>query len=65
MFTNSDVVLINKIDTLSYFDFDFKKAEERIHKLNPDAILFPISAKTGEGLDKVVDYLKEKIAENR
>jgi hydrogenase nickel incorporation protein HypB len=62
MFTNSDVVLINKIDTLAYFAFDFDKAKERIHKLNPDAVIFPISAKTGEGLDEVVLYLKEEIS---
>jgi hydrogenase nickel incorporation protein HypB len=61
MFAKSDVVLINKIDTLSYFAFDFTKAEERIHKLNPSARIFPISAKTGEGLEAVVKYLKKEI----
>jgi hydrogenase nickel incorporation protein HypB len=61
MFTKSDVVLINKIDTLSYFAFDFTKAEERIHKQNPNARIFPISAKTGEGLEAVVKYLKKEI----
>jgi hydrogenase nickel incorporation protein HypB len=61
MFENSDVVLINKIDTLSYFDFDFKKAEERIKKLNKNAVIIPISAKTGEGLDDVVNYIKTEI----
>lgn len=65
MFAKSDVVLINKIDTLAYFEFDFVKAEERIHKLNPNAVIFPISAKTGEGLDKVEAYLKEGIAHLR
>jgi hydrogenase nickel incorporation protein HypB len=61
MFAKSDVVLINKIDTLSYFAFDFIKAEERIHKLNSSALIFPISAKTGEGLEAVVKYLKKEI----
>jgi hydrogenase nickel incorporation protein HypB len=61
MFAKSDVVLINKIDTLSYFAFDFTKAEERIHKQNPNARIFPISAKTGEGLEAVVKYLKKEI----
>jgi hydrogenase nickel incorporation protein HypB len=61
MFEKSDVVLINKIDTLSYFDFDFKKAEERIKKLNKNAVIIPISAKTGEGLDDVVNYIKTEI----
>jgi hydrogenase nickel incorporation protein HypB len=61
MFQKSDAVLINKIDTLDYFSFDFDKAEKRIHKLNPDAKIFPISAKTGERLDSVVAYLKTEI----
>jgi hydrogenase nickel incorporation protein HypB len=65
MFTNSDVVLINKIDTLSYFAFDFEKAKERIHRLNPDAVVILISAKTGEGLDDVVEYLKEAYGQIR
>jgi hydrogenase nickel incorporation protein HypB len=62
MFEKSDVVLINKIDTLSYFSFDFDAAKERIHNLNPNAEIFPISAKTGEGLDRVTEYLKGEIA---
>lgn len=65
MFTVSDVVLISKMDTLPYFDFDLKKAEEHIHALNPDAVIIPISAVTGEGLDTVQEYLVQKIRENR
>ena len=62
MFTVSDVVIINKIDTIEYFDFDFDKAEKRIHDLNPAALIFPISAKTGEGLDAVADWIRGEIA---
>jgi hydrogenase nickel incorporation protein HypB len=62
MFKISDVVLINKIDTLDYFEFDFDKAKERIHNLNPNAVIFPISAKTGEGFEKLVEYLKNLLA---
>lgn len=51
MFTVSDVVLINKIDTKSVFDFDDDAVVERIHKLNPNAEIFFLSAKTGEGVD--------------
>jgi hydrogenase nickel incorporation protein HypB len=65
MFTNSDLVLINKIDTLAYFDFDFDKAAARIHRLNPDAVILPISAKTGEGLDRVEAYLRGEISKNK
>jgi hydrogenase nickel incorporation protein HypB len=56
------VVLINKIDTLDYFEFDFDKAKERIHNLNPNTVIFPISAKTGEGFEKLVEYLKNLLA---
>ena len=62
MFEVSDVVLINKIDTLDYFDFSKEKVTERIIKLNPNAKIFFISGKTGEGLDEVVDWLEEEIA---
>lgn len=62
MFTVSDVILINKIDAIDYFDFDFDLAEQHVHKLNPAAKIFPISAKTGEGLDKVADWIREEIA---
>ncbi len=61
MYTVSDVVLINKIDALPYFDFDLKKAEERILRLNPHALIFPISAKTGEGLDAVCDWIRTEL----
>lgn len=60
MYTVSDVVLINKIDTLDYFDFDFTAVEERIHKLNPMAVIFPISAKTGEGLDAFCNWIRNE-----
>ena len=62
MYQVSDVVLINKIDALPYFDFDIEKAKERILALNPKAIFFPISAKTGEGLDAVCDWVMNEVA---
>lgn len=63
MFTVSDVVLINKIDTISVFDFDEKAVCERIKKLNPDCKIFFISAKTGEGIDEWCDWLRKEIRE--
>ena len=60
MFQVSDVVLINKIDTLDYFDFDMDKARERILSLNPRTKIFPISAKTKEGLDAFAQWIKEE-----
>ncbi|MGN1421021.1 MAG: hydrogenase nickel incorporation protein HypB [Eubacterium sp.] len=63
MFTVSDVVLINKIDTKSVFDFDDEAVVERIHKLNPNAEIFFISAKTGEGIDAWCDWLRNAVKE--
>ena len=60
MFQVSDLVLINKIDTLEYFDFDFEVAKERILKLNPNAVVLPVSAKTGEGIERVMDWIMEQ-----
>lgn len=62
MFSVSDLVLINKMDTLEYFDFDLALAKEHIYKLNPNAKIIPISAKTGEGMDQVVAWMEEEIA---
>ena len=61
MFQVCDVVLINKIDVAPYFDFDFEKCTEYIHMRNPKAVIFPISAKTGEGMEAVAHWLKEEI----
>ncbi len=61
MFTVSDCVLINKIDTKSVFDFDDAAVVERIKRLNPDARIFFVSAKTGEGMDLVADWLIEQV----
>ena len=61
MYTVSDVVLINKIDTMDYFDFDLEKAKERILALKPKAVFFPISAKTGEGLDAVCTWILDEL----
>ena len=61
MFQVCDTVLINKIDVASYFDFDFEKCREYIHMRNPKAKIFPISAKTGEGVEAVAAFLKEEV----
>ena len=63
MFQVCDVVLINKIDVAPYFDFDLKKCTEYIHMRNPNAVIFPISAKTGEGMDAVAAWLKNEVRE--
>ena len=61
MFQVCDIVLINKIDVAPYFDFDFEKCTEYIRMRNPKAVIFPISAKTGEGMEAVATWLKEEV----
>lgn len=61
MFQVCDAVLINKIDVAPYFDFDFEKCTEYIRMRNPKVVIFPISAKTGEGIEAVADWLKEEV----
>ncbi len=63
MFQVCDVVLINKIDTAPYFDFDMEKCAEYIHMRNPNAKIFPISARTGTGCDAVAQWLKQEVLE--
>lgn len=64
MFQISDVVLINKCDTLCVFDdFDTEAVKERIHKLNPKAEVFYVSAKTGEGFDAWIDWLRREVCD--
>lgn len=60
MFSVCDLVVISKIDTLSYFDFDMEKAKENVLKLNPKARILPISAKTGEGMEEFAEWIKEQ-----
>ena len=61
MFQVCDVVLINKIDVAPYFDFDFEKCTEYIHMRNPKAKIFPVSAKTGDGMEAVARWLREEV----
>ena len=61
MFSIVDVVLINKIDAMDYFDFDLEKVKEYISKLNPNIKIIPISAKTGEGIDEWAEWLRTEV----
>ena len=60
MFQVCQCLLINKIDVLPYFDFDLEECKKRVLKLNPDMKIIPISARTGEGMDESIDWLKEE-----
>ena len=61
MFEVANVLIINKIDVMPYFDFDLEKVTEFAHMRNPGLEIFPISAKTGEGVDKWVDWLRKQV----
>lgn len=61
MFSICDVVLINKIDVLPYFDFDMEACRKNILMRNPKAKILPICARTGEGMEAWTDWLKEEV----
>ena len=61
MFSICDVVLINKIDVLPYFDFDMEACKKYIFMRNPNAKIIPISARTGEGVEEWTEWLKEQV----
>jgi len=61
MFSICDVLLINKIDVMPYFDFDLEKCREYVHKLNPNMKIIPISARTGEGIEEWAEWLRTQI----
>ena len=63
IFTVCDVLIINKIDVLPYFDFDMEKVTEYAHMRNPNLKIFPICAKTGEGVDDWCDWLADAVAQ--
>ena len=63
MFSICDVLLINKIDVMPYFDFDLDKCREYVKKLNPNITIIPISARTGEGIDEWANWLRTQVAE--
>ena len=61
MFQVCDLVLVNKMDVLPYFDFDLEKCKEYVHLRNPKAQVIPICAKTGEGVDAFAEWLLQEV----
>ena len=57
MFQKCDALVITKTDAAPYFDFDLDLATERVRALNPTISIFPVSAKTGEGMKEWEDWL--------
>ena len=61
MFSVCDIVLVNKTDVMPYFDFDMDKCREYVRMRNPKAVVIPVCAKTGEGVDRFADMLYERV----
>ena len=61
MFQKSDALIITKTDALPYFDFDLEKCRERVLKLNPGIRIFPVSAKTGEGMEPLEQWILTQV----
>ena len=62
MFSVCDVVVINKMDVLPYFDFDLEKCKEYVRMRNPKAQVIPICAKTGEGVDAFAEWILQEVS---
>jgi hydrogenase nickel incorporation protein HypB len=63
MFSVVDVLLINKIDVMEYFNFDLDACIERAKKINPNIKIIPISARTGQGIDEWADWIRTNVKE--
>jgi len=61
MFSIVDILLINKMDAIGFFDFDLEAVKERVKKLNPNIKVIPITAKTGEGIDEWANWLRAEV----
>ena len=61
MFTVCDLVIINKMDVVPYFDFDIERCKKYIHLRNPKAQIIPVSAKTGYGIDNLAEWLLKQL----
>lgn len=61
MFSIVDVLLINKIDAIDYFDFDLEAVKERVKKLNPNITIIPISAKKGQGIAEWAQWIRTEV----
>ncbi|MDY5410093.1 MAG: hydrogenase nickel incorporation protein HypB [Gemmiger sp.] len=63
MFQVCDVVLVNKIDVLPYFNFDMDKCRAYVAMRNPNAKIIPLCARTGEGMEEWTRWLKEQVSQ--
>lgn len=61
MFSIVDVLLINKMDVIDYFDFDLEAVTQHVKKLNPNIKIIPISARTGEGIEEWAEWIRTEV----
>ena len=65
MFQVADVVIINKTDVAPYFDFDIEKAKKNIEMRHPGIEIIPVCAKTGEGIEKLADWIRNEVKKQK
>lgn len=65
MFSQSHVLLVNKVDLLGLGEFDIQELRETVHRMNPDMAIFEVSCRTGEGLEAWADWLRVRVSQNR
>ena len=65
MFQKADLFIITKADLLPYFDFDIDRCIEEFREINPHAEVIVLSTKTGEGLEKWIEWLTKRVEERR
>ena len=61
MFSIVDVLLVNKMDSIGFFEFDLDTVKQRVKKLNPNIKVIPITAKTGEGIEEWANWLRTEV----
>ena len=65
MFSESDVLVVNKTDLIGMGDFDLEELRGTVTRMNPDIVIFEVSCRTGGGIDAWTDWLEERIAEHK
>lgn len=65
MFSVVKALMVTKVDTISMFDFDFKALERNTGRLNKDLQIFPLSARSGQGMDEFCNWLTQQIASKK
>ncbi len=62
MYEKCDILVVSKMDVLPYFDFDIDKVVQNARMRNPEIDIIFVSAKTGEGIDELVNWIEKRVA---